>query len=39
LIDPSGKTCAEAEIRYFLVPETEAREKYHYPGIDAFYES
>lgn len=39
LINPSGKTCAEAEIRYFLVPENEAREKYHYPGIDAFYET
>lgn len=39
LIDSSGKTCAEAEIKYFLVSETEAREKYHYPGIDAFFES
>lgn len=39
LIDASGKTCAEAEIKYFLVPETEAREKYHYPRIDAFFES
>ncbi|MFY9150865.1 MAG: PaaI family thioesterase [Prolixibacteraceae bacterium] len=39
LIDSSGKTCAEAEIKYFLVPETEAREKYHYPGIEAFFES
>jgi uncharacterized protein (TIGR00369 family) len=38
LIDNEGKTCAEAEIRYFLLPGTEAREKYHYPGIDAFFE-
>jgi uncharacterized protein (TIGR00369 family) len=38
LINASGKICAEAEIRYFLVPENEAREKYHYPGVDAFYE-
>ncbi|MDP2889664.1 MAG: PaaI family thioesterase, partial [Bacteroidota bacterium] len=38
LIDSSGKTCAEAELRYFLVPETEAREKYHYPGVEAFFD-
>jgi uncharacterized protein (TIGR00369 family) len=38
LIDFNGQLCAEAEIRYFLVPETEAREKYHYPGVEAFYE-
>jgi len=39
LINSSGKTCAEAELRYFLVPETEAREKYHYPGVEAFFET
>ena len=39
LIDTSGKTCAEAEIKYFLLPEKEAREKYNYPGVDAFFES
>lgn len=38
LIDPSGKICTEAEITYFLVPEIEAREKYHYPGIEAFFD-
>lgn len=37
LIDSSGKTCAEAEIRYFLLSESDAREKYNYPGIDAFF--
>jgi len=39
LIDFSGKICAEADIRYFLVPENDAREKYHYPGVEAFYET
>jgi len=39
LINTSGKTCAEAEIRYFLLSETDAREKYNYPGIDAFFET
>ncbi len=38
LINSAGKTCAEAEMRYFLLSETDAREKYNYPGIDAFYE-
>jgi acyl-coenzyme A thioesterase PaaI-like protein len=37
LIDYAGIICAESEIRYFLLPENEARERYHYPGIDAFY--
>jgi uncharacterized protein (TIGR00369 family) len=39
LIDSSGKLCAEAELKYFLLPENEAREKYHYPGVEAFYET
>jgi hypothetical protein len=30
--------CAEAELRFFLLSETEAREKYHYPGVEAFFE-
>jgi len=38
LINSSGKTCAEAEIKYFLVPENEARQKYNYPGVEAFYD-
>jgi uncharacterized protein (TIGR00369 family) len=39
LINSSGKICAEAELRYFLLSEIEAREKYHYPGIEAFYDN
>ena len=39
LINSSGVICAEAELRFFLVPEAEAREKYRYPGVDAFFES
>ena len=37
LIDSSEKICSEAEFKFFLVSETEAREKYHYPGVDAFF--
>lgn len=39
LIDSAGKVCADAEMRYFLLPKAEACEKYNYPGIEAFYES
>lgn len=39
LIDSTGNNCAEAEIRYFLLSQAEAREKYNYPGVEAFYES
>jgi len=39
LIDSSGKICAESELKFFLLSETDAREKYHYPGVEAFYET
>ncbi len=29
--------CSEAEIRYFLFPQQIAKEKYYYPGVEAFY--
>jgi len=38
LTNSSGKVCAEAELRFFLLSETDAREKYNYPGVDAFFE-
>lgn len=38
LINSSGVVCAEAELRFFLLSATEAREKYNYPGIEAFFE-
>ncbi|MBV5314796.1 MAG: PaaI family thioesterase [Prolixibacteraceae bacterium] len=38
LINSSGKVCAEGELRFFLLSETDAREKYNYPGVDAFFE-
>lgn len=33
-----GKLCAEATVTYFIFPQQTAKEKYHYPGIEAFYE-
>ncbi len=39
LINSAGKTSAEAELKFFLLSENEAREKYHYPGVEAFFES
>lgn len=38
LFDGNGKLCTEAELNYFIFPERIAREKFHYPGIDAFFE-
>lgn len=37
LINPSGNVCAEAELKFFLMSETDAREKYNYPGVEAFF--
>jgi uncharacterized protein (TIGR00369 family) len=37
IINISGKVCAEAELKFFLMSETDAREKYNYPGVEAFF--
>ena len=38
LFDGEGVECAKAELSYFHLPERVAKAKYHYPGIEAFYE-
>jgi acyl-coenzyme A thioesterase PaaI-like protein len=38
LFDGTGAKCAEAVATYFCFPEKIAKAKYHYPGIEAFYE-
>lgn len=38
LLDHEGNVCSQAEVKYFIFPEKIAREKYHYPGIEAFFE-
>ena len=38
LFNQDGKLCTEAEVTYFIFPERIAREKFHYPGLDAFFE-
>lgn len=37
LYNADGKLACEAKIKYFLFPEKIAREKYRYPGVEAFY--
>lgn len=37
LYDGEGKQCAEADIEYFLYPERIARQRFHFPGREAFY--
>lgn len=38
LFDGNNKECAKGEITYFCYPERIAKDKFHYPGIEAFYE-
>jgi uncharacterized protein (TIGR00369 family) len=38
LFDGEGKKCAEADIDYFIYPASIARQRYAYPGKEAFYE-
>jgi len=33
-----GKLCAQGIVTYFIFPKELAKEKYNYPGIEAFYE-
>ncbi|SDC88907.1 PaaI family thioesterase [Williamwhitmania taraxaci] len=37
LYNGNEELCSEAEIRYFLFPQQIAKEKYYYPGVEAFY--
>lgn len=39
LYDGEGKLCAEAELDYFIYPEKIARDRYYYPGREAFYQT
>lgn len=39
LNDGEGVECAKGKITYFYFPERIAKAKYHYPGIEAFYEN
>lgn len=38
LFNGQGQLCAEAQVKYYIFPEDVAQEKFHYPGIQAFYE-
>ncbi len=38
LLNAEGKVCSEAEVKYFIFPPEVATRKYHYPGVDAFFE-
>jgi acyl-coenzyme A thioesterase PaaI-like protein len=37
LYDGEGNICAEAEAEYFCYPEKIARNRFKYPGVDAFF--
>lgn len=38
MIDAEGKLCSTAEVKYFLFPLEIAKSRFHYPGVDAFFE-
>ncbi len=38
IYNEAGKLCTEADIEYFIFPEQVARKRFHYPGVDAFFE-
>lgn len=38
LYDSEGTECASAELTYFHFPKNIAKERYYYPGKEAFYE-
>ncbi len=38
LFDNAGKMCTQSTVEYFTLPETIARKRLKYPGIDSFYE-
>ena len=38
LMDAEGNVCSEAEVKYFIFSQEIARRKFHYPGIEAFFE-
>ncbi len=38
LYSSSGELCAEATITFFIFPKEVAKEKFHYPGFESFFE-
>ena len=38
VVNEAGDVFAEGVVTYFLFPEKIAKEKYHYPGVEAFFE-
>ncbi|MBN2280214.1 MAG: PaaI family thioesterase [Candidatus Marinimicrobia bacterium] len=39
LYDGKGNLCTTGEAEYFIYPQTIAKKKFHYPGVDAFFEN
>ena len=37
LLDQEGNVCSEGHFRYYIFPQDVARDKFYYPGHDAFY--
>jgi acyl-coenzyme A thioesterase PaaI-like protein len=37
ILNSKGELCAEANIQFFTYPESVAREKFNFPGYEAFF--
>ena len=38
IVDELGNTCCTGKFTFFVFPEEIARTKFHYPGVESFYE-
>jgi len=38
ILNQNGKLCSEAEVQYMIFSQEIAKRKFHYPGIEAFFE-
>ena len=38
ILNSVGVICSVAEVKYFIFPQEMAKQRFHYPGVDAFFE-
>ncbi len=38
ILNSEGVICSGAEVKYFIFPQEMAKQRFHYPGVDAFFE-
>jgi len=38
ILNSVGVICSVAEVKYFIFPQEMAKQRFHYPGVEAFFE-